>query len=180
MEAVAGLKCQILDTRKTLPGYRLLDKYAVRCGGGHNHRSGLHDGILIKDNHLVSLGVGQKDIRKALGAARALAGDTVPMQIEVENLEELDEALWCEPDVVLLDNMTVRQIREAVKRRDIVAPSTALEATGGVTLANVREYAETGVNRISVGALTHSAPALDIALDHGHVASGEWHGANGE
>jgi nicotinate-nucleotide pyrophosphorylase (carboxylating) len=166
VDAVAGFPCKILDTRKTLPGFRLLGKYAVRCGGGHNHRAGLHDGILIKDNHLVALGLGQKDIRMALEAARQLAGSAVPLQIEVENLEELDEALWCQPDIVLLDNMSIKQVSEAVKRRDAVAPATLLEASGGVTLATVRDFAETGVNRISIGALTHSAPALDIALDY--------------
>jgi nicotinate-nucleotide pyrophosphorylase (carboxylating) len=166
VEAVAGLRCQVLDTRKTLPGWRLLEKYAVRCGGGHNHRMGLFDGVLIKDNHLRALGLGQKEIRTAVEAARRLHGPAVPVEIEVDDLAELDEALRCGPDIVLLDNMPPEAMREAVRRRDAVAPRVRLEASGGVTLATVRAIAETGVDRVSVGALTHSAPALDIALDY--------------
>jgi nicotinate-nucleotide pyrophosphorylase (carboxylating) len=166
VDAVAGLKCRVLDTRKTLPGWRLLEKYAVRCGGGHNHRVGLFDGVLIKDNHLSALGHGKKDIRTAVEAARELHGAGIPVEIEVDNLAELDEALRCGPDIVLLDNMAPETMREAVRRRDAVAPKVLLEASGGVTLATVRSIAETGVDRVSVGALTHSAPALDIALDY--------------
>jgi nicotinate-nucleotide pyrophosphorylase (carboxylating) len=166
VEAVAGLKCQVLDTRKTLPGWRLLEKYAVRCGGGHNHRMGLFDGVLIKDNHLTALGRGKKEIATAVTAARGLHGAAVPVEIEVDNLAELDEALRCRPDIVLLDNMPPEQMRQAVRRRDAVAPQVRLEASGGVTLATVRAIAETGVDRVSVGALTHSAAALDIALDY--------------
>jgi nicotinate-nucleotide pyrophosphorylase (carboxylating) len=163
----------ILDTRKTLPGWRILDKYAVRCGGGVNHRVGLHDGILIKDNHLAALGFGKKDIRRALESARALVGPDVPLEIEVENLGELEEALACKPDIVLLDNMSLHEVREAVRRRNEWSPSTLLETSGGVILTTVRNLAETGVDRISIGALTHSAPALDIALDF-ELVSGEW------
>jgi nicotinate-nucleotide pyrophosphorylase (carboxylating) len=166
VDAVAGLKCQVLDTRKTLPGWRLLEKYAVRCGGGHNHRVGLFDGVLIKDNHLSALGLGRKKFRHAVEAARALHGSAVPIEVEVEGLPELDEALGCAPDIVLLDNMPPDQLREAVRRRDAVTPRVLLEASGGVTLATIRAIAETGVDRVSVGALTHSAPALDIALDY--------------
>jgi nicotinate-nucleotide pyrophosphorylase (carboxylating) len=166
VDAVAGLKCQVLDTRKTLPGWRLLEKYAVRCGGGHNHRVGLFDGVLIKDNHLRALGLGKKEIRTAVEAARRLHGPAVPVEIEVDDLPELDEALRCGPDIVLLDNMPPEAMREAVRRRDAVAPRVLLEASGGVTLATIRAIAETGVDRVSVGALTHSAPALDIALDY--------------
>jgi nicotinate-nucleotide pyrophosphorylase (carboxylating) len=166
VEAVAGLRCQVLDTRKTLPGWRLLEKYAVRCGGGHNHRMGLFDGVLIKDNHLRALGLGKKEIRTAVEAARRLHGPAVPVEIEVDDLAELDEALRCGPDIVLLDNMPPEAMREAVRRRDAVAPRVRLEASGGVTLATMRAIAETGVDRVSVGALTHSAPALDIALDY--------------
>ena len=166
VDAVAGLKCQVLDTRKTLPGWRLLEKYAVRCGGGHNLRMGLFDGVLIKDNHLAALGLGKKEIRTAIDAARRLHGPAVPIEVEVDNLAELDEALRCGPDIVLLDNMPPELMREAVRRRDAVAPRVRLEASGGVTLATVRAIAETGVDRVSVGALTHSAPALDIALDY--------------
>jgi len=166
VDAVAGLKCQVLDTRKTLPGWRLLEKYAVRCGGGHNLRMGLFDGVLIKDNHLAALGLGKKEIRTAIDAARRLHGPAVPIEVEVDNLAELDEALRCGPDIVLLDNMPPELMREAVRRRDAVAPRVLLEASGGVTLATVRAIAESGVDRVSVGALTHSAPALDIALDY--------------
>src|SRR5439155_15536192 len=163
---IAGTQARIFDTRKTVPGMRLLDKYAVRCGGGHNHRVGLFDGVLIKDNHLSALGHGRKEIRTAVEAARGLHGAAVPVEIEVDNLAELDEALRCGPDIVLLDNMPPEAMREAVRRRDAVAPRVLLEASGGVTLATVRAIAETGVDRVSVGALTHSAPALDIALDY--------------
>ena len=166
VDAVAGLKCHVLDTRKTLPGWRLLEKYAVRCGGGHNLRMGLFDGVLIKDNHLAALGLGKKEIRTAIDAARRLHGPAVPIEVEVDNLAELDEALRCGPDIVLLDNMPPELMREAVRRRDAVAPRVLLEASGGVTLATVRAIAESGVDRVSVGALTHSAPALDIALDY--------------
>jgi nicotinate-nucleotide pyrophosphorylase (carboxylating) len=163
---VAGLPCHILDTRKTTPGWRLLEKYAVRCGGGHNHRLGLHDGILIKDNHLAALGRTTTAIADAVRAARAHAGRPLPVEIEVDTLAQLDQALACRPDIVLLDNMSPDQLRAAVRRRNEVAPSVLLEASGGVNLATVRAIAETGVERISVGALTHSAPALDIALDY--------------
>jgi nicotinate-nucleotide pyrophosphorylase (carboxylating) len=166
VDAVAGLKCQVLDTRKTLPGWRVLQKYAVRCGGGHNHRLGLFDRVLIKDNHLAALGLGRKDIRTAITAARLVHGRAVPVEVEVDNLAELDEALKWRPDIILLDNMPPETMREAVRRRNSVAPSVLLEASGGVTLATVRAIAETGVDRVSVGALTHSAPALDIALDY--------------
>ena len=163
VDAVAGLPCQILDTRKTTPGWRLLEKYAVRQGGGHNHRIGLYDGVLIKDNHLAALG---RDVRRAVAAARRMHGQAVPVEIEVEALDQLDQALACQPDIVLLDNMTLDQMREAVRRRNAKAPAVKLEASGGVNLTTVRGIAETGVDRISVGALTHSAPALDIALDY--------------
>jgi nicotinate-nucleotide pyrophosphorylase (carboxylating) len=169
VDTVASLKCRVLDTRKTLPGWRLLEKYAVRCGGGHSHRMGLFDGVLIKDNHLSALGHGRKEIRAAVEAARALHGAAVPVEIEVDDLAELDEALRCGPDIVLLDNMPPDQMREAVRRRDAAAPAVLLEASGGVTLATVRAMAETGVDRVSVGALTHSSPALDIALDYSPV-----------
>jgi nicotinate-nucleotide pyrophosphorylase (carboxylating) len=164
VDAIAGLPCRILDTRKTTPGWRLLEKYAVRCGGGHNHRLGLYDGILIKDNHLAALGGELSRVPALLAAQRA--GDSIPVEIEVETLNQLDEALAYGPDIILLDNMTLDQLREAVGRRNGVAPNVLLEASGGVNLTTVRAIAETGVDRISVGALTHSAPALDIALDY--------------
>jgi nicotinate-nucleotide pyrophosphorylase (carboxylating) len=165
VDAVAGLPCQILDTRKTTPGWRLLEKYAVRCGGGHNHRMGLHDMVLIKDNHL-AWARGHHGIAKAISLARTYTSDKVPVEVEVDTLEQLDEALKAGPTMILLDNMTNDQMREAVRRRNAVAPSILLEASGGVNLSTVRAIAETGVDRISVGAITHSAPALDIALDY--------------
>jgi nicotinate-nucleotide pyrophosphorylase (carboxylating) len=166
VDAVAGLRAQILDTRKTLPGWRVLDKYAVRQGGGHNHRMGLFDGILIKDNHLAARQQGVRAVAEQAQAWREQQKSLVPLEIEVDTLDQLDEVLGCRPDIVLLDNMTTEQLREAVRRRNDKAPGVVLEASGGITLANVRAVAETGVERISVGALTHSAPALDIALDY--------------
>lgn len=172
VEAVAGLPCQILDTRKTLPGWRLLAKYAVRCGDGHNHRLGLYDGVLIKDNHLAALeqepGVrGQgSGIGEAVRSARKRCGAQVSVEVEVDSLAQFEKALACTPAIIMLDNLPPDVLREAVRRRNERAPGVQLEASGGVTLATVRAIAETGVDRISVGALTHSAPALDIALDY--------------
>lgn len=166
VDAIRPLPCKLLDTRKTLPGWRRLAKYAVRCGGGTNHRLGLHDGILIKDNHLAALGTGDHAIRAAVERARRAVGTDLPIEIEVDNLEQFDVALACRPDIILLDNMTTDQLRQAVRRRDASGAPVALEASGGVTLATVRAIAETGVDRISVGLVTHSAPALDIGLDY--------------
>jgi len=163
VDAVTGLATQVLDTRKTTPGWRLLEKYAVRQGGGHNHRLGLFDGILIKDNHLAALGPGA--IPRAIQLARERAPSGLAVEVEVDSLDQLDVALSCGPDVVLLDNMNIDQLCEAVRRRNTRASGVKLEASGGVSLATIRAIAETGVDRISVGALTHSAPALDIALD---------------
>jgi len=166
VDAVEGTGVKILDTRKTTPGWRLLEKYAVRCGGGHNHRTGLYDGILIKDNHLAALGGGRSAVRKAIQLAREHAPEGVFVEVEVDDLAQLEAALEERPDYILLDNMDLDTLREAVTRRSRVAPEVELEASGGVTLDTVRAIAETGVDRISVGALTHSAPALDIALDY--------------
>jgi nicotinate-nucleotide pyrophosphorylase (carboxylating) len=166
VDAVHGLPCRILDTRKTLPGWRLLEKYAVRCGGGQNHRMGLYDGILIKDNHLAILGGGKEAFQVVAATLPKQQVVPVPFEIEVDTLEQLDWALGCAPDIVLLDNMRPEQLREAVRRRSEKAPKVLLEASGGVTLNTVRGIAETGVDRISIGALTHSAPALDIGLDY--------------
>jgi nicotinate-nucleotide pyrophosphorylase (carboxylating) len=166
VDALAGLHTQILDTRKTLPGWRLLAKYAVRQGGGFNHRLGLSDGVLIKDNHLAALAGEAGAITRAVHLVRQQYGQSLPLEIEVETLAQLDEALTCAPDIVLLDNMTLDELREAVTRRNLKALAVLLEASGGVNLGTVRAIAETGVDRISVGALTHSAPALDIALDY--------------
>jgi len=170
VDAVAGFPCKILDTRKTLPGWRLLQKYAVRCGSGHNHRMGLYDGMLVKDNHLAALGSTSTEAFRSLYQQVLLINPywdrKVPLEIEVESLEQLELAWACLPDIVLLDNMSPEQMRQAASRRNAVGSKALLEASGGITLANVRAVAETGVDRISVGALTHSAPALDIALDY--------------
>ena len=166
VDAVAGLRVAILDTRKTTPGWRLLEKYAVRMGGGQNHRIGLYDGVLIKDNHLAAMAeVAGSPVVAAVTAARAAVGPGIPVEVEVDTLDQFDQALTCGPDIVLLDNMTLDQMRECVRRRNAFAPGVKLEASGGVTLATLRNIAATGVDRISVGALTHSAVALDIALD---------------
>jgi nicotinate-nucleotide pyrophosphorylase (carboxylating) len=165
VEAVSGFKAIILDTRKTTPGWRVLEKYAVRCGGGHNHRIGLYDAILIKDNHLAALADRNDPIGAAIGLARREAPIGMTVEVEVDSLDQLDRALGSAPDIILIDNFAFADLGEAVRRRDRVAPSILLEASGGVSLESVRRIAETGVDRISVGALTHSAPAIDIGLD---------------
>ena len=156
--AVGGAKAGITDTRKTTPGLRALEKYAVRCGGGVNHRFGLDDAILIKDNHVAACGGAGPAVRRA----RAAAGHLLMIEVEVDGLAQLDEALAEGPDVVLLDNFSLEDLREAVRR---AGGRVRLEASGGVRLDTVRAIAETGVDVISVGALTHSAPVLDIGLD---------------
>jgi len=163
VDQVDGTAARILDTRKTLPGWRILEKYAVRCGGGTNHRMGLYDGVLIKDNHLAAW-CESGSIAAAVSVARA-KNPGIPIEVEVDSLEQLQDALQGMPEIVLLDNMTLQQLRDAVAIRDRMAPEVLLEASGGVTLDTVAEIARTGVERISVGALTHSAPALDLAFD---------------
>ncbi len=158
VRAVEGTGARITCTRKTTPGLRALEKYAVRCGGGINHRYGLDDAILIKDNHIVAAG----GIGPALRQARLAAGHLVKIEIEVDTLAQLDEALRHDPDVIMLDNFTLADMRTAVSR---AKGKAILEASGGVTLETVRAIAETGVDVISSGALTHSWPALDIGLD---------------
>jgi nicotinate-nucleotide pyrophosphorylase (carboxylating) len=158
VDAVAGTGVSIRDSRKTLPGLRALQKYAVRCGGGVNHRMGLGDAVLIKDNHVAAAG----SVTAAIAAVRAHAA-ALPCEVEVGTLEELDEALAAEVSLVLLDNMTVAQCAESVRRA--AGSNTELEASGGLTLDVARAYAQTGVRYLSVGALTHSAPALDLGLD---------------
>ena len=158
VRAVAHTEARIVCTRKTTPGLRALEKYAVRCGGGVNHRFGLDDAILIKDNHIAACG----GVGKALERARAACGHLMKIEVEVDRLDQLDEALPHRPDVILLDNFALADLREAVRR---VAGAVSLEASGGVSLATVAAIAETGVDAISVGALTHSAPILDIGLD---------------
>ncbi|RZJ01283.1 MAG: carboxylating nicotinate-nucleotide diphosphorylase [Brevundimonas sp.] len=163
VEAVAGTKARIADTRKTTPGLRALEKHAVLCGGGVNHRFGLDDAILIKDNHIAVCG----GVQPAIRAARAAAGHLMKVEVEVDGLDQLDQALalideGVGPDVIMLDNFDLAGLREAVAR---TAGRVTLEASGGVNLQTVRGIAETGVDVISVGALTHSAPQLDVGLD---------------
>jgi len=164
---VEGTAARVLDTRKTTPGWRALEKYAVRCGGGMNHRIGLYDAVLIKDNHLAWLKAqGVVDpISRAVAAARAAAPAGTTIEVEVDTLDQLDVALACRPDIILVDNLGPRDLAEAVRRRDGGAPGVQLESSGGVTLATINDLARTGVDRISVGALTHSAIALDVAFD---------------
>ena len=169
VDAIAGTKAVILDTRKTTPGWRFLEKYAVRCGGGRNHRIGLFDAVLIKDNHLAWLEHEGAPIRSAISRARAAVPAGTIVEVEVDTLDQFDRALECAPDIILVDNLGPESLAEAVRRRDRVAPGVLLEASGGVNLLTVRGLAETGVDRISVGALTHSAPALDIGLDFSRV-----------
>jgi nicotinate-nucleotide pyrophosphorylase (carboxylating) len=165
-DLIVDLPCRLLDTRKTTPGWRTLEKYAVRCGGGFNHRMGLGDGILIKDNHLATISTDLSAVAEAVKRARLKYGSRFPIEVEVDNLEQLERALSVEPDVILLDNMTPAQLSQAVRRRNETAAHVLLEASGGVNLETLRAIAETGVDRVSVGALTHSAVALDIALDY--------------
>jgi nicotinate-nucleotide pyrophosphorylase (carboxylating) len=159
VDAVAGTGAHILDTRKTTPGWRRLEKYAVRAGGGMNHRMDLSNAVLIKDNHLAAV---DGDIGIAVKRARAVAPIGIKVEVECESIEQVRVALDAGADVIMLDNMTVAELREAVK---LVDGRAVTEASGGVTLSTVRQIAETGVDWISVGALTHSAPALDLALD---------------
>jgi len=158
VEAVSGTGAKITDTRKTTPGLRQLEKYAVRCGGGINHRFGLDDAILIKDNHVAACG----SVGEAVRRAKAFAGHLVKVEVEVDSLVQLQEALAHDPDVIMLDNFSLGDLREAVRIAD---GRVTLEASGGVSLETVRDIAETGVDVISVGALTHSARVLDIGLD---------------
>ncbi len=162
VDAVAGTGAVISDTRKTTPGLRLFEKYAVRAGGGRNHRTGLYDAVLVKDNHVVAAG-GLEAALRALDRARPV----VPVQLEVDSLSQLAIALQRGVRAFLLDNMTPAQVGDAVRAIRRIPDGTGcwIEASGGITIANVREYAEAGVDTISIGALTHSAPAVDIALD---------------
>ncbi len=164
VERIAGTRAVILDTRKTLPGYRRLEKYAVRCGGGTNHRMGLFDGVLIKDNHLAAW-TANASIASAVKTARETSPPGVSIEVEVDTLDQLRDALQGNPDIVLLDNMSPAMLRDAITLRDAAAPNVLLEASGGITLDTVRAIAETGVERISIGGLTHSAPALDLGFD---------------
>jgi nicotinate-nucleotide pyrophosphorylase (carboxylating) len=178
VDLVAGTSAHIYDTRKTTPGWRRLEKYAVRCGGGRNHRGGLDEAVLIKDNHLALgatasepsiAGVASYTPAEAVRRARQFAADRgepgMVIEVEVDTLDQLDAVLPARPDIVLLDNMTPAQLREAVARRNAFDPTIELEASGSVNLSTVRAIAESGVERISVGAMTHSAVALDFGLD---------------
>lgn len=194
VESVAGTKAHVYDTRKTTPGWRRLEKYAVRCGGGTNHRAGLYDAVLIKDNHLAFVGWASRPVQsgdptspgtgqethptfsaaEAVLAARRFLAEMVDVypaagqmlvEVEVDTLAQLEEVLPAGPDIVLLDNMPPDVLRQAVARRNAIAPQIELEASGGISLATIRAVAETGVERISVGALTHSAVGLDVGLD---------------
>jgi nicotinate-nucleotide pyrophosphorylase (carboxylating) len=158
VDAVQGLEVKIVDTRKTTPGLRMLEKYAVRAGGGHNHRYSLSDGVLIKDNHIAACG----SITEAVQRVRKQVPHTIGIEVECDTLEQVRECLECRVDTVMLDNMDMVAMREAV---ELVDGRAVVEASGGVSLDRVREIAETGVDIISVGALTHSAPACDIGLD---------------
>ena len=162
VDEIEKLKARIVDTRKTTPGLRLLDKYAVEVGGGHHHRLHLSDGILIKDNHLAVLRSQGMTLADALTAARANAPHTLRIEVEVETLEEARQAVEAGADIIMLDNMDLEEMRRAVT---LIAGRALIEASGGITLNNVRQVAETGVDLISVGAITHSVRALDISLE---------------
>lgn len=159
-DELEGTGCVVRDTRKTMPGMRLLQKYAVRCGGGVNHRLGLGDAVLVKDNHVVAAG----GVRPALAAVRERFPE-LPCEVEVDSLEQLDQMLTAGVELVLLDNFPVWQTQIAVQRRDKVAPGTRLESSGGLTLNSAADYARCGVNFLAVGGLTHSVAVLDLGLD---------------
>jgi nicotinate-nucleotide pyrophosphorylase (carboxylating) len=158
VDKIEGTRARILDTRKTTPGYRLLEKAAVRVGGGYNHRFGLYDGVLIKDNHIAAAGSIQKAVRAALDSR----AHTLRVEVEVERLDQLAEAIAAGADAIMLDNMDLETMAEAVRRTKGKIP---LEASGGITLENVGDIAATGVDLISIGALTHSARAVDMSME---------------
>lgn len=162
VQAVQGCNARIVDTRKTAPGHRYLDKYSVRMGGGHNHRLNLADGILIKDNHIEALRSREMGLGQVVQLALSRASHTIKVEVEVETLEQLQEALDAGAHIIMLDNMSVETMREAM---GIVNGRAVVEASGGINLGTVRSVAETGVDLISIGGLTHSATALDISLD---------------
>jgi len=173
VDAVAGTRCRVYDTRKTVPGWRLLDKYAVRMGGGWNHRLGLFDAILIKDNHLGALAEAGIPPADAVRLGRAFLARTFPpsraehmvVEVEIDSIVQLEPVLAAGPDIVLLDNMAVEELRRCVALRDERAPRVTLEASGGIRLDTAAAIAATGVDRISTGWPTHDAPWLDVALD---------------
>lgn len=165
VQEVAGTSCKVLDTRKTLPGFRYLAKYAVRCGGGHNHRMGLYDRIMLKDNHWAASG-GQ--VAELVTRSRDMFPN-LAIEVEVDTLQQLHEVLALDVEWILLDNFTYENTAEAVKIRDAAGKTTLLESSGNVTLATIGQYARCGVDAASVGRLTHSAPALDLGLDMGSL-----------
>ena len=160
VEAVSGTKARILDTRKTAPGLRVIDKYAVRCGGGQNHRLDLSDGVLIKSNHIALAG----GIAPALERAHRNRRGSQPIEVEVRTIQELEEALAHGTEAVLLDNMSIEEVRRAVERCAKLERRIPIECSGGIRLENVRAYAETGVDFISIGLLTHSTHAADLSM----------------
>jgi nicotinate-nucleotide pyrophosphorylase (carboxylating) len=162
VEAIKGLKARIMDTRKTTPGLRFLEKYAVRVGGGYNHRLHLGNGVIIKDNHLAALRGQGMSLKEVVAQAKQKASPNLRVEVEVETAEEAQQAADAGADVVMLDNMSLKEMRQAV---ELVRGRALLEASGGITLDNVRQVAETGVDFVSVGALTHSLKALDISLE---------------
>lgn len=161
VEAIKDFQCQILDTRKTIPGWRLLEKYAVACGGGQNHRIGLYDMVMIKDNHLAVLSNEENPIAAAVERARA-SYPSLKVEVEADTVEQAAAAAAAGADIILLDNMTVEALRRCV---ELIDQRSKTEASGGITLDSIQSVASTGVDFISVGALTHSAPAVDLALD---------------
>lgn len=168
--AIAGYPIKIADTRKTTPGLRALEKWAVQLGGGYNHRSSLHDGILIKDNHLMILAANNISLKQACRLAKEQAPHGLRVCVEVESLTQVREALRGKADIILLDNMLPTKIQEAVK---IIKGQAMIEVSGGVTLQNIQDIASTGIDIISVGALTHSAPAMDLSMDITAIPSRE-------
>ncbi|MBP89978.1 MAG: nicotinate-nucleotide diphosphorylase (carboxylating) [Planctomycetaceae bacterium] len=176
VDAVASTNAHIYDTRKTTPGWRRLEKYAVTCGGGHNHRTGLFDAVLIKDNHIAHAA---HNVSRAIEQARDFlakqddrdSSASAMIEVEVDTLKQLQGALAAKPDIVLLDNMSYDELRHAVAMRDATDPAVELEASGGINLQTVADVAACGVDRISVGALTHSAVSLDVGLDWADVTS---------
>jgi nicotinate-nucleotide pyrophosphorylase (carboxylating) len=173
VDAVAGTPCRVYDTRKTVPGWRLLDKYATRAGGGWNHRLGLYDAILIKDNHVAALAAAGIEPAAAVRRARSFLARTFPptradamvVEIEIDSLRQLEPVLAAGPDIVLLDNMAPAELAACVTLRDRIAPQVVLEASGGIRPETVAEIARSGVDRVSTGWPTHNAPWLDVALD---------------
>lgn len=168
VEALEGLPTRLVDTRKTTPGHRMLEKYAVRTGGGANHRFGLYDAVMIKDNHIKGAG----GIAQAVGRARANIPHTMTIEVETESLEQVEEALAAGADIIMLDNMSPELMKEAVRRIKAKAPHVKTEASGNVSLQTVRGIAESGVDVISVGRLTYSFESLDISLDLGEKKEG--------